>query len=249
MHHFEPLNKFFDKIFVITLERSTNRQEHINEALNGLNYQFFFGADKHNLSLEELRDKNIYNETLAIRHHRYSKPMNAGQIGCALSHKYLYQEIITNEYNRTLILEDDVEPINESLQLFPEIINELPEAWELLYFDYSKNEKPRYLKRYWYHLQKAIGRLKKSHTVISNLYPKNFGKHISIAGFHDYTDAYALTLSGAKKLMELQSPVSYVADNLLAIASASKKINSFISHPKLFTQLSQGESSSFDSLL
>jgi glycosyl transferase family 25 len=82
-----------------------------------------------------------------------------------------------------------------------------------------------------------------------NLYPKLISNHLSVAGFHDYTDAYAITLPGAKKLLELQSPVSYVADNLLAIASASKKINAFISHPKLFQQLSQGETSTFDSLL
>ncbi|GEM_PF-3222042 len=75
------------------------------------------------------------------------------------------------------------------------------------------------------------------------------GKHIFVAGFHDYTDAYAITLLEAKKLVELQSPVSYVADNLLAIASASKKLNAFISHPKLFQQLSQEQSSAFDSLL
>ena len=247
--NYDPLNNFFDKIFVITLERSTNRQVHINKALHGLNYQFFFGTDKNNFSLNELKDKNIYNEALAIQHHRYSKPMNAGQIGCALSHKNIYKEIINSGYKKTLILEDDAEPVKESLNLFSEIIKELPDDWELLYFDYSKNENPQHLKKYWYHLQRIVGGLKWDHRIISNLYPKHFSKHLSVAGFHDYTDAYAVTLSGAKKLLELQSPVSYVADNLLAIASASKKVNAFISHPKLFQQLSQGEASAFNSLL
>lgn len=247
--NYDPLNNFFDKIFVITLERSTNRQVHINKALHGLNYQFFFGADKNNFSLNELKDKNIYNEALAIQHHRYSKPMNAGQIGCALSHKNIYKEIINSGYKKTLILEDDVESADESINLFSEIIKDLPDDWELLYFDYSKNEKPWHFKKYWYHLQRIVGGLKWDHTIISNLYPKKISKHLSVAGFHDYTDAYAVTLSGAKKLLELQSPVSYVADNLLAIASASKKVNAFISHSKLFQQLSQGEASAFDSLL
>jgi glycosyl transferase family 25 len=249
MHHFEFLNNFFDKIFVITLKRSTNRQDHINEALDGLNYEFFWGADKNNLSLQELKDKNIYNEVLAIRHNRYNKPMNAGQIGCALSHKNIYEEIITNQFKRTLILEDDVESVHEALQFFPKITNELPDHWELLYFDYSKNEKARPLKRYWYHLLRTAGGLKRDHTVIKNLYPKQFSRYLSVAGYHDYTDAYAVTLSGAKKLMEMQSPVCYAADSLLAMASASKKVNAFISHPKLFIQLSQSESSAFDSLV
>lgn len=249
MHYFELLNNFFDKIFVISLERSTDRQEHINEVLHGLNYQFFYGADKNNLCLQELKDKNIYNEKSAIRHDRYSRAMKAGQIACAISHKNLYEEIITNEYKRTLILEDDVEPIHGSLQLFPQITAELPGNWELLYFDYSKNEKARHLKRYWYHLLRTTGGIKRDHTVIKNLYPKHFSKHLSVAGYHDYTDAYAVTLPGAKKLTEMQSPVSYPADSLLAMAAASKKVNAFISHPKLFTQLSQSETSAFDSLL
>ncbi len=247
--NFDVLNNFFDRIFVVTLERSVNRQAHISEALKGLDYQFFYGADKNNFSIQELKEKNIYNEALAVKHHRCSKPMNPGQIGCALSHKNIYEEIIANEYTKTLILEDDVETVTESINLFSEIIKELPGDWELLYFDYSKNEDPKHLKKYWYHLQKITVGLKWDHTIINNLYPKLISKHLSIAGFHDYTDAYAITLSGAKKLFELQSPVSYVADNLLAVASASKKLNAFISHPKLFQQLSQGESTTFDSLL
>ena len=246
---FDALNNYFDKIFVLTLERSADRQTHINKSLIGLNYKFFFGADKNYFSLEELKEKNIYNEHLAVEHHRYSKPMNAGQIGCALSHKNIYEEIINNGYQKTLILEDDVEPAQGSIKLFAEIIKDLPGDWELLYFDYSKNEDPKHLKKYWYHLQKIAGGIKWDHTIINNLYPKQISKHVSSAGFHDYTDAYAVTLPGAKKLLELQSPVSYIADNLLAIASASKKVKAYISHPKLFQQLSQGETSTFDSLL
>ena len=248
-YDFDALNNYFDKIFVITLERSANRQAHINKVLHGLNYQFFFGADKNNFSIKELEEKNIYNEVLAVKHHRYNKPMNAGQIGCALSHKHIYEEILKEGYERTLILEDDVEPAEASIQLFPEIINELPADWELLYFDYVKNEENKHIKKIWYHLQKITGGLKWDHTIINNLYPKHFTKRLSVAGFHDYTDAYAITLAGAKKLQQLQSPLSYVADNLLAVASASKKIKAFISHPKIFQQLSQGESTSFDSLL
>ena len=125
----------------------------------------------------------------------------------------------------------------------------MPADWELLYLDYSKNEKNDILKKNWYHLQKLGGGLKWDHNIINHLYPKRLSPHLSAAGFHDYTDAYAVTLNGAKKLFELQSPVSYVADNLLAIAAASGKVNALISRPKLFQQLSQGGSTTFDSLL
>lgn len=249
MVNFDPLNIYFDKIFVVTLARSGNRQAHINKALAGLRYEFFWGADKNQLSIQELTEKNIYNEALAVAHHRYNKPMNHGQIGCALSHKNIYAEIIDKGYARTLILEDDVEPIAEAIALFPEISGEAPKDWEMLYLDYSKNENNNVFKKYWYHLQRLGGGLKWDHTIIDHLYPKQLSPHLSTAGFHDYTDAYAVTLSGAKKLYNLQSPVSYVADNLLAIAATSKKVNALIIRPKLFRQLSQGDSTTFDSLL
>ena len=44
-----------------------------------------------------------------------------------LSHKNIYEEIINKGYKKTLILEDDVEPADESLNLFSEIISELPD--------------------------------------------------------------------------------------------------------------------------
>lgn len=247
--NFESLNNYFDKIFVITLQRSTDRQSHISKALEGLHYEYFFGADKNDFSIAELTDKNIYNEALAIKHHRYSKKLNLGQICCSLSHKKVYEEIISKGYKNTLILEDDVEPVKNISNIFPQIINELPGDWELLYFDYLKNEKPQHINRYWYHIRKIAGKIKWDHDMIKNIYAKKISKHISVAGFHDYTDAYAITNEAAKKLLQLQTPVSYIADNLLAIASATKKINAFASHPKLFHQLSQGETSTFDSLL
>ncbi len=248
-NEFAPLNDYFNKIFVITLQRSTDRQTHIRKALEGLSYEFFYGADKNDFSIEELKSKNIYDEVLAIEHHRYNKPMNAGQIGCALSHRMIYDKIIKEGLEKVLILEDDTEPLHESISLFSAIIKDLPDDWELLYFDYFKNEIPKPLKKFWYHLQKIGGGLKWSHQIINNLYPKKLSKHIAVAGFHDFTNAYAVTRPGALKLLKMQSPVSYVADNLLAIASSSKKIKAFISYPKLFKQLSQDNSSEFDSLL
>ena len=120
------------------------------------------------------------------------------------------------------------------------VLKELPEQWELIYFDYSKNEIPNSLKQSWYHIQKRLGKLTWSHTTIDNLYPKKTSEHLSTAGFHDFTSAYAITSVGAQKLLQLQTPIAYLADNLLATACTTKLINGFISKPKLFSQLSQG---------
>lgn len=240
--NYQPLNNFFDKIYVITLYRAVERQEKIKTVLTGLNYSFFYGADKKEFSIEELKAKKIYDEAKAMQHHRYSKPMNGGQIGCARSHAMIYEDIIKNNYQKALILEDDAVPSEHGINTFTAVINELPADWEMLYLDYAKNENAPatgFLKKIVYHLQHTLGVLKWNHQMISNLYAKKISAHIAKAGFHDYTDAYAVTNTGAKKLLQLQTPISFVADNLLAHASTNEIVKTYITLPKIFEQESQ----------
>ncbi|MBC7688942.1 MAG: glycosyltransferase family 25 protein [Aquabacterium sp.] len=241
MKDFALLNNFFDHIYVITLHRATERQAAIKTNLAGLNYQFFFGADKQQHPIEEMIQQGVYDEALAIKNHRYHKPFSAGQTCCAWSHKLVYEDVLNNGYKKVLILEDDVTAVSNNQDLLPAIIQELPANWELLYFDYSKNEKPQPIKQYWYHLQKMLGGLTWSHASIANLYPKKISEHLASAGYHDYTSAYAITAAAAEKLLQLQTPIAYLADNLLATACTTNLVNGFISRPKLFTQLSQGD--------
>lgn len=244
---FDSLNSFFDHIYVITLQRATQRHENIKKDLAGLNYSFFFGADKNDFSIDQLKQDGIYDEVKAIRHHRYNKPMSAGQIGCSWSHKLVHMDMLQKGYEKILVLEDDVTAISEGLNEFDHIIQELPPDWELLYLDYAKNEKEHAgasLKKITYHLQHLAGALKWSHQTIANLYAKPYSAHLKHAGFHDYTDAYAITASAAKKLAGLQTPLSFVADNLLAYACTNRIVNGFISIPKVFSQESQSNKDS-----
>jgi hypothetical protein len=43
---FRLLNEYYDKIYVLSLPRLTQRIEHIKRTLSGLNFEFFFGVDK-----------------------------------------------------------------------------------------------------------------------------------------------------------------------------------------------------------
>src|SRR5438045_928430 len=91
---FTLLNSFFDKIYVITLRRATDRHDHFEKELDGLDYTIFYGQDKLEFDKKDLQGKNIYNEEMAKAHHRYHKPMPAGMIGCSWSHKLIYEDVI-----------------------------------------------------------------------------------------------------------------------------------------------------------
>lgn len=240
--YFESLNGFFDHIYVITLRRAEDRQRQIRGLLEGLNYEFFYGADKAEFSIPEIKERGIYDEEKARRLHRYGKPLMAGQIGCSWSHLRVYEDMAQKGYSNALILEDDVVPKIAELPLFSTIISELPPDWELLYLDHNRHSEQgttTRIKQLYYHLLRIFGAVKWSHATIRNLYARPYSKHLRRAGYHDYTNAYALTLPGAKKLAALQTPIAYLADNLLAHACSNQVVNGYICLPELFSQESQ----------
>jgi len=239
---FSQLNTFFDRVFVITLQRATDRHAHIQQELDGLNFELFFGKDKQQFSVEELKQKGLYNESLARQHHRYGKCMQPGMIGCSWSHVEVYKTIIEKGYQQVLILEDDVVINKQHVSNWPEVQKELPPNWELLYLGFTEKEKVppfAFVKKAVYHIQRVFGGLNYSHKTISNLYPKRCGKHVFKAGYHDCTHAYAVCLKGAEKLLALQTPISFIADNLLAHAATNELIEAYIIQPKLIEQLKQ----------
>lgn len=244
LEFFRQLNQAFDKVYVITLKRATERHEHVRKVLEGLDYELFFGVDKQDLDIAELKTKGIYDEILAIQHHRFTKPLLPGMIGCSWSHRNIYDDIIANNYKSALILEDDVLIDKEHLGLFPSMMKQLPDDWELVYLGYARNEDHNLVsfgKKLAYHVQRLMGTFKLSHKTISNLYPKKITENVYQSGYHDQTHAYAITRPGAEKLKKLQEPISFIADNLLAHAATNGIIKAYVFKPKLINQLSQGE--------
>ena len=235
--YFQYLNKYYDKIYVLSIESAAARRELFAQRFKGLDYSFFFGADKNKFTIEEAGAKNIFSEKLARQHHRFSKTMMHGEIACSWSHKMMYKDMLANNYNRVLIFEDDAVPDEKMLKQIPDILKEIPDNCELLMWGWAKNGNSNigtWLKQLFYHLKHEAGRLKWNHTIISHLYAKRFSKHLRKAGFHDYTYAYAINRSGAEKLIEMQSPIQYIADNLLAHAATKGIVKGYITWPPVF---------------
>lgn len=228
------LNEYYDKAYVISVRSAEHRRERFVERFAGLNYSFFFGADKNNISIDELIEKNIYNEELTKKHHRYTKNMMTGEIACALSHRMIYEDMLQNNYSRVLIFEDDALPDPKGVEMIPAVLSEIPSNCELLMWGWGKNEKDDFsasLKKYGYHIQHALGLLKWDHTIINNLYARPFSAHLKKAGFHDYAHAYGITKTAAEKLIQMQTPVQYIADNLLAHATTKNIVTGYIVYP------------------
>lgn len=233
------LEKYFDKIFVITLERAVDRQEKVRERLAGLPFEFFFGVDKHLLSWEKVQAEDIYDDKKARQLNRYSKGMVLGHIACSLSHRKLYEHIVKQQYQRVLIFEDDVVPLADPAAVLPLSVSELPGDWEMIYFGYNKNETATpelKRKQAFYKLLSYINLIKWSPKMVSNLLPRPYSAHLQQAGFHDLLHAYGITLDACRKLIPAQTPVVFNADPLISHLVMKGELKAFITRKKFFTQ-------------
>lgn len=234
---FELLNDYYDKVYVLSIEAALERRMRFADRFKGLNYTFFFGADKNKFSIEQVKENKTYNEDLAIKNHRYGKPMKHGEIACSWSHKMIYEDMLANGYQKVLIFEDDAVPDFERSKEVQAILNQAPPDSELIFWGWTKNavQTPgSFIKKITYHIQHQLGFLKWNHQIIRNLYARPYSTQLKKAGFHDHTFAYAVSRSGAEKLIKMQTPIQYVADNLLAHAATREIVNAFIVYPAVF---------------
>jgi glycosyl transferase family 25 len=202
-----------------------------------MDYQFYYGADKNEFTVETAEKENIYNESLARDHHRFSKQMKHGEIACSWSHRMIYEDMLAGNAQRILVFEDDAVPDYEQLKKIPRVLEEIPGNCGLLMWGWDKNGHAPLasgVKKWIYHLKHSSGTLKWDHTMIRNLYARPFSPHLKKAGFHDYTYAYAINRQAAAKLISMQTPIQYIADNLLAHAATKELLESFITWPKIF---------------
>jgi glycosyl transferase family 25 len=233
------LQQYFDKILIVSVPRFTDRHQRVKKNLEGLPYDFFWGADKLKLDYLTAKADGTYNEQLAQKLQRQGKALNLGEIACSLSHRNVYAAMIENGWEKVLILEDDVLPNMEYMDQLPSALQELPANWELVYLGYLKHEQVTTglkVKQFFYKIISFFGLMAWSYKMVSNLLPKPFSAHLKKAGFHDCTHAYALTLEAAKKLLAAQTPVVYRADDLLSATIMRGELNAFVTEPKFFDQ-------------
>jgi len=121
------INNAFDATFCINLDRRPERLEKVC-------LQF----EKHDIE-NVMRFAAVDGSKLS-----YQGPLNAGQMGCTLSHLLLLEYAKDNGLDSLLIFEDDLILADDFNQRFETAIKELPEDWCMLYFggNHFKGTKP-----------------------------------------------------------------------------------------------------------
>lgn len=99
----------FDKIYIINLKRRPERRLRMEKTLEviGLQAEFWDATDGRNLTIKGLRDMGV--SVMAGYTDPYHKrPMTMGEIGCFLSHYFIWMDAVAQNYSQVIVLEDDV---------------------------------------------------------------------------------------------------------------------------------------------
>ncbi len=120
-------------VYVLTLADAAERRQPLVDALDGLAIPFtlWHGVDgRHGLPAEH---EHLIDRAAARKSQR--REMGDGEFACALSHHFIYRDIVEKGIDRALVLEDDVE-------VGPALRTILDQAqrhdYDLLLLDHSK---------------------------------------------------------------------------------------------------------------
>jgi glycosyl transferase, family 25 len=227
------LNEFFDRVFVITIERNAERRALLEADLGGVEFTYLFGVDGWLLGEDALCA--VYDEELAQK--TYGRPLSVGQIGCALSHRMVYEAIVCDGLERVLILEDDARPCTDGVARLPAMLRRLPEDWDLHYlYTFRPDETPwlRAKKRLLYPVMHRFGSDRHAPERIRREYSRRYAPNVRRAGQHWFALAYAVTQATAQRMLEFQMPIRTVADDVTRHMCASPDVNAFLSEPNVF---------------
>jgi len=207
-------------IRVISLKDSLERQNHLKMQLDclGLKYSVFSAVDGDLLSTDEIKEAYDGAKALSIR----GKHLGPREIGVALSHISLCQEVVDHQLEAMLVLEDDVK-IDPAVQSVVKQAAQFPSDWDVVFLGCDSRR---------VFLKSVPGG-----TVFSDGFELTQARGTGpVKGAY----AYMISYSGAKKLLESTAkfckPIdSYTGDNRVLNIYVFRP--NIISHPNSFPSI------------
>ncbi len=186
-------------IFVISLKRSTARQAYLQAQLAslGCSFEFVEAVDWQTLSA---RDLQMYSPKKTIEN--YGRELVLCEIACAMSHLNIYKKMIEEDIDEAVILEDDVF-IKPGLVDFLTHRGQLPSDYFVIWLGYGYGTSG-----HWY-FEKNVGSFWSQQKLISS------HRLVKLVAYPNGAYGYLINRDGAKALLDLAYPISFVADGLL----------------------------------
>lgn len=194
------------QVYVVSLKHSTDRQRSIRYQCERLGIKPIFIDAIYGEDLSKFEINQYCNQEKAKQ--LFGRELLSGEIGCALSHKKIYEKMISEEIKYAVILEDDA-IVDKSVVNAIQTCTCTPFKWDLILFGhyatYNKSKAVRSQTSFWG---------KKNYKDL---------KFYRLVGRTSGTHGYMITYEGARKLYsklnKITKPIDYYTsdDTLLDI--------------------------------
>ncbi|KAI1280848.1 Glycosyltransferase 25 family member [Halotydeus destructor] len=124
-----------DNIYIINLLRRPERLERMQKTLNviGLEAQFWPATDGRRLTESKLADLGV-KVMPDYKDPYHDRPMTYGEIGCFLSHYFIWKDMLERNFTKVIVFEDDVQFGRDMKRRFAIAIEEIDlEDVDLIY--------------------------------------------------------------------------------------------------------------------
>lgn len=169
----------FDQVYLINLERRPERRKRMEYCFEelGIAFKFIAAVDGKKLNDSYIRENGIRMlPEYADPYH--NRPITAGEIGCFMSHYNIWKDMIENQHRIALIFEDDIRFEPYFRTKIGELLTEVRHLdWDLIY----------------------LGRKRLSGSKEPLVTGSSRLVHVD---YSYWTLCYALTLAGARKLVD-----------------------------------------------
>lgn len=231
------LKSIHDAVFVVTIDSHAERHANVISELGKGNFEFVYGIDKRDTSLEELIDRGIYDEDLARKLDPKDRPMNLAQVCCAHTHLQIYEMMLEKDMDRVLIFEDDLKTGHFTESEISAALENLPEDAEVVLWGWLGGRFRPPLGAFQqaiFHVKHALGAYKFNHTMIRNLYMRPYNGHFHAASVNFGTYAYSVTRTAAEKMLSLNRPIAFPSDHVTIYGALREDFRMYVSARQFF---------------
>ena len=136
----------FTSIYYINLDKRPEKREKLESDLiplkkltgNIIRFRAIDGETLSGIDSQIVQGQGA--EDLKSPDKTFGLSLTKGAIGCALSHKTIWEEVVKTKKDLVLILEDDAVILPTFVPYIAKIISELPEEWDILYLGSGQYE-------------------------------------------------------------------------------------------------------------
>lgn len=126
------------KIFIINLTDRPKKKQYMVDQMNkyNLNYNVFNAINGSQLNISSLSDSNLIDHTKSMKY--MNRPMRRGEIGCALSHIFIWNSLLQDDTSVKyyLIFEDDAILVENFKNKLEKVLKDIEnKEWDILYLN------------------------------------------------------------------------------------------------------------------